>query len=525
MRCRTPKILLFALALMPLVSVAQERFALVIGNGEYVNVDPLPNPPNDVDLVSDALEQVGFQVTLLKNADRRTMDRAAKKFATQLDDAGRNTVGVFYFAGHGVTYEGENWLLPVGVDITQGADIEYETVSANKVLKLMEGARNATDILILDACRNSPFRGFSLSGTRAVSRGMSRMDAPTGSFIAYSTAPGSVAYDGDGKYSPFAEAFASEVATPGNSIGDMMIEVRKKVKQKTARLGPRPQTPWDSSSLTGRFAFNPGQSGSILPNPDPSPPSGQQGSQQSGAVADTRFWTSIENSTDPAEFEIYLKRFPDGQYADLARIRKERFSKQPDSEPVAKNQQPSAGGSAATINKAPQMAGASGSANVDGMAAQLCNQITAGDTEAFAECLEEYENFDDNGWVSGDTFSTEPDQDDGMPDFGSFPPSAMPALQADQSAIWYDDQLNQWQVSMAGASFSASAFIPGSGQLVLRGQTEGFAVSYGIFDSIGQQIGYGQGTIDDASHITVTSYLSNGALLGAGRFHVNHPPN
>lgn len=239
-------------------ALAEQRYALVVGNGAYENIDPLANPPNDVRLISETLEAVGFEVTLLVDANKRQMDDAAREFARALDDAGRNTVGLFYFAGHGVSYEGENWLIPVGADIKEGVDIEYATVSANKVLKLMEGARNATDILILDACRNSPFPGFSLSGTRAVTRGMSRMDAPAGSYIAYSTAPGAVAYDGSGDYSPFAAAFAAEVMTPRVSIGDMMIDVRNRVKESTKGLGSLPQTPWDASSLTGRFLFNPG---------------------------------------------------------------------------------------------------------------------------------------------------------------------------------------------------------------------------------------------------------------------------
>jgi uncharacterized caspase-like protein len=231
---------------------------LVVCVCAYENVDPLANPTNDVRLVSESLEAVGFNVTLLVDASKRQMDDAARQFARTLDDAGRNTVGVFYFAGHGVTYEGENWLIPLGADIQEGVDIEYAAVSANRILRLMENARNATDILILDACRNSPFRGFSLSGTRAVTRGLSRMDAPAGSFIAYSTAPGAVAYDGAGSYSPFAEAFAAEVMTPDVSIGDMMIDVRNRVQESTEGLGSSPQTPWDASSLTGRFYFNPG---------------------------------------------------------------------------------------------------------------------------------------------------------------------------------------------------------------------------------------------------------------------------
>ena len=498
MRCQNLCRLLTLLIMLPWSALAADRLALVIGNGKYVNIDPLPNPPNDVELVSKALQDVGFKVTLLVNADRRTMDRATKKFASELDDAGRNAVGVFYFAGHGVSYEGENWLLPVGAEITQGADIEYETMSANKVLKLMEGARNATDILILDACRNSPFRSFSLSGTRAVSSGMSRMDAPAGSFIAYSTAPGAVAYDGDGNYSPFAEAFASEVKTPGNSIGDMMIEVRKKVKTNTAKLGPRPQTPWDSSSLSGRFAFNPGPAGPASGSANISPaPVVVQPQNTTGESADARLWASVENSTDPAEFDIYLDRYPDGQYAALARIRKDRYTEQ------AKTQQ-------AAVTPPPQADRSSVNNNDNSEAANLCRQFAAGDADMFAECMQEY-------------------ADDGGNGFGAqqYPPAANmpPQGQGGQTALWYDNEYNTWQVSINGSEFTANAFVPGTGQVSLRGQSQGYAVNYGIFDANGQQIGYGQGSIDDASHISVSSYWSNGTFIGSTQFHVNHPPN
>jgi hypothetical protein len=303
------------LAVLP--AAAEERFALVIGNGAYQHIDPLANPPNDVRLVAEQLEAVGFHVTLLINASMQQMDRATVEFSRTLDDAGRNTVGLFYFAGHGVTYDGENWLIPVGANIESGIDIKYNTLSAGEVLGHMEAARNATDILILDACRNSPFRSFSLSGTRAVSRGMARMDAPAGSFIAYSTAPGAVAYDGSGDYSPFAEAFAHEIATPGISIGDTMIEVRKRVKENTKGLGPAPQTPWDASSLTGRFVFNPGE---VQYQPEPPPANVNLPS------ADERFWENVKESQNPAEFEAYLNRFPEGEFADIARLRRDSLT-------------------------------------------------------------------------------------------------------------------------------------------------------------------------------------------------------
>lgn len=260
-------VLLLSSLLGPGGAAAQERFALVIGNGAYEFVDPLRNPPNDVRLVSRALTGVGFKVTTLVDADLESMDNAVNEFAANLDAAGENTVGLFYFAGHGVQYQGENWLIPVGADVRQAAHLKYRTLSANFVLSMMEAARNATDMVILDACRNNPFRGFSLTGTRAVNHGMGQMDiAPYGSFLAFSTTPGKVAYDGAGDYSPFAEAFADEVATSSESIGDMMIDVRVRVKETTESLGHEPQIPWDRSSLLGKFWFNPHRSASAPPD-------------------------------------------------------------------------------------------------------------------------------------------------------------------------------------------------------------------------------------------------------------------
>ncbi len=326
-------IVLIVMTLTNSSALAEQRYALVIGNGAYENIDRLANPPKDVRLVSETLEAVGFEVTLLVDANKRQMDDAARKFARALDDAGRNTVGLFYFAGHGVSYEGENWLIPVGADIREGVDIVYATVSANKVLRLMEGARNATDILILDACRNSPFRGFSLSGTRAVTRGMSRMDAPAGSYIAYSTAPGAVAYDGPGDYSPFAAAFAAEIKTPGVSIGDMMIDVRNRVKESTKGLGSSPQTPWDASSLTGRFAFSPGPAAVQNGGSAQAVPQSQQldvaSLRQPLAGAEERYWLTVKDSQDSAEYESYLKKYPAGEFADIAKARRDRYTVDP----------------------------------------------------------------------------------------------------------------------------------------------------------------------------------------------------
>jgi uncharacterized caspase-like protein len=319
MRRRTITATLCVLLTCGTTATAAERFALVIGNGAYEHVEPLTNPPRDVELITESLESVGFTVTLIIDASRRQMDDAAKQFALDLDDAGRNAVGVFYYAGHAVSYEGKNWLLPVNANITQGPDIEYESISSGKVLGLMENARNATDIMVLDSCRSAPFRGFSLSGTRSLTRGLVTMQAPAGSFIAYSTGPGQVAYDGTGNYSPFATAFATEIRTPNLSVGDMMIEVTRRVKESTKDLGATKQVPWTHSSLDARFAFHPVAL-------EDRPTFTQTQPAADSTATETLVWQSIKDSTDPAEFEAYLAQYPDGNFAGIAAARVRRLS-------------------------------------------------------------------------------------------------------------------------------------------------------------------------------------------------------
>ena len=518
------------LSLFALQAGAADRYALVIGNGKYTSVDPLPNPPNDVRLVSEALKKVGFEVTLLVDADKRKMDRAARQFARELDEAGKNAVGVFYFAGHGVSYEGENWLLPVGVDIKEGVDIEYEAFSANKILKLMENARNATDILILDACRNSPFRGFSLSGTRAVSRGMSRMDAPQGSFIAYSTAPGAVAYDGDGNYSPFAEAFAAELDTPGNSIGDMMIEVRKRVRASTAKLGPRPQTPWDSSSLTGRFSFVPGKKTTATASAPASVTPARQNAASGPSTAesaDDRLWASIKDSTDAGEFDYYLRQYPNGRHAGLAKFRRDKLVEKADAEKArqeAERKQQEAALANTSTGSTPAVSNNSGGAATSEVT-QVCREFADGDSDMFRECFQEI----NSGNATIDDFRFD-DFDDSYNNAVAGPPTnpnrgLQQQPQGLAGGIWYDDQYNQWQVQVNGQQFAAAAFLAGVGQIGLTGQIQATGISFAIFDGYGNRIGYGQGAMRDPTHVTYTSYYSNGVFLGSGTFHINHPPN
>jgi formylglycine-generating enzyme required for sulfatase activity len=247
--------LLFALLLVLAAAMparAEPRLALVIGNSNYGGeLGKLPNPVNDAELMSATLRKLGFQVSKVTDADQRQMKRAIADFGTRLADAGPQAVGLFYYAGHGLQIDGENYLIPVRARIEKAADADLEAVTASSVLKQMQFANSAVNIVILDACRNNPLS----RGMRDASRGLARMDAPTGSIVAYSTAPGETAADGEGKDSPYTVALTQAMLKPGIAIEETFRDARVQVLQQTGKR----QVPWESSSLTGAFFFNPGE--------------------------------------------------------------------------------------------------------------------------------------------------------------------------------------------------------------------------------------------------------------------------
>ncbi|MEO0760490.1 MAG: caspase family protein, partial [Pseudomonadota bacterium] len=185
---------------------AGPRLALVIGNASYRNVTPLANPVNDARLMSRRLDEAGFAVTTVTEADRRAMVEAVERFGRAVRAAGPDTLALFYFAGHGVRSDGFNFLVPLGVDIRAEADIARETVAAEWVLERLQ-APGATSVMVLDACRDNPFD----RGQRAIpdiGDGLARMTARRGDIIAYATGPGDVALDGAGANSPYTTALA-----------------------------------------------------------------------------------------------------------------------------------------------------------------------------------------------------------------------------------------------------------------------------------------------------------------------------
>jgi len=223
------------------------RQALVIGNAAYTHTSPLRNPVNDAQAISKTLRQLGFSVTTLLDTDQRTMEANIAMFGRSLKKS--DGVGLFYYAGHGMQVEGENYLFPIDINPQTEADVRYDGVPVGKLLGQMGSAGNNMNLVILDACRNNPFaRSF-----RAASQGLAQVIAPTGSFISYATAPGQVAADGEGGNGLFTSKLLKHMIKPGLKLEEVFKQVRIDVQEESNNR----QVPWDSSSLTGDFYFVP----------------------------------------------------------------------------------------------------------------------------------------------------------------------------------------------------------------------------------------------------------------------------
>ena len=226
--------------------IRPRRVALLIGNSNY-KASPLRNPSNDAKDMGQVLEDLNFdRVILVLDANLQEMDSAVNEFYTEL---GRGSVGVFYYAGHGIQSQGENYLIPVDAEIALETDLRYKALPLGLVLNRIDDASNDVSIVILDACRNNPFS----RSWRSSASGLATVDAPKGVFIAYATAPGSVAGDGEGRNGTFTQALLKYIRTPGLTVEELFKDVRVEVQSVTRER----QIPWDSSSLTGDFSFSP----------------------------------------------------------------------------------------------------------------------------------------------------------------------------------------------------------------------------------------------------------------------------
>jgi len=279
--------------LLPQQASAEARLALVVGNGAYSTVTPLDNPVNDAELMAKALRDVGFEVTLVTDTSQTELVLAISRFGSRLRAAGEDATGLFYYAGHGVQSFGSNFLLPVDIELQNAADLSLVGVPAQAVLRQMFSARNRTNIVILDACRNNPFESIpDLSDN-----GLAEMKAPRGTFLAYSTAPGEIAVDGIGGNSPFTKALAARLPTPGQPIETLFRNVRVDVLKETDNL----QTPWDTSSLTVDFQFAEAAAPSVAD------------------IQVQQIWDLVKLSNDPLQVVLFLRAHPDSAYSREAR--------------------------------------------------------------------------------------------------------------------------------------------------------------------------------------------------------------
>jgi uncharacterized caspase-like protein len=302
----------FAAADLPAVNTAP-RYALIIGNGKYGEV-PLKNAPNDARAMSDHLKKMGFDVTLRIDASRKDMIDTIKEFGARLGK--QKAVGLFYFAGHGAQLAWRNYLIPVDAQIKSVTDIDAQGVDMDTLLDSMTRAKNPMNLIILDACRDNPFGG----DVAVQQKGLSQVDAPPGTFLAYATAPGNTAADGLGSNGLYTENVLKEIGLPAAKVEDIFKRVRLNVRLQSKGR----QIPWESTSLEQDFYFQPPKDVKNL-----SLTESEQQFQEEFAL-----WESIQASKETAPLEDYLRRYPSGKFSELAQFRLDRLLAQKGEKPV-----------------------------------------------------------------------------------------------------------------------------------------------------------------------------------------------
>ena len=268
-------------------ATAEQRVALVIGNSEYQQFDPLENPRNDALDISVALRGLGFDVTLEIDVTTDRMDAVLDRFGAAAETA---DVVLFFYAGHGFQAAGRNYLVPADAAIRSAEDVTTQTTGLDRVLAAMERSRGVK-LVLLDACRDNPF-GATLEDA-GVGSGLARVGTAANFLFAYATQPDNVAYDGTGRNSFFTEAVLHHIYTPGQDIQQMMIGVRRDVLAATGGK----QIPWENSSLTRAFQF------------DDSPPSISE---------ESMLYQLAVNAGDPQLLTLYVDRYPEGSHIEEA---------------------------------------------------------------------------------------------------------------------------------------------------------------------------------------------------------------
>jgi Caspase domain len=271
---------LLAVAAGSVAARAEKRVALVIGNASYQHTGSLPNPANDADDMASALKKVGFEVVAIKNVDKRSLEKAMADFGRLAQDA---DAALVYYAGHGIQYQGLNYLMPVDARLEDEYSVNYELTRIDDVLFALSKARGVK-ILILDACRNNPLaERLSSRGKRdfVQTRGLARIEAPRGMVVAFATQSDQIAADGTGRNSPFTGALLKEIEAPGIEIATVFRRVAIDVNQAT---GGR-QLPELSISMAGEFYLN-------------------------SRATDIQAWVKLRGSSDRQQLSDFVTQYP-----------------------------------------------------------------------------------------------------------------------------------------------------------------------------------------------------------------------
>lgn len=294
---------------------AETRVALVIGNGDYA-IARLANPKGDAELMARTLKSVGFDVIKHTDANMQTMRQAFTEFARRLRQP--DAVGVFYYAGHGVQVSGQNYLIPIGADITAEGEVALQAINLSELLASMRSAASRINIAILDACRNNPYE----SQVRSIARGLAPVSAPAGTLISYATAPGEVALDGADGHSPFTTALARAIPTPGLAIEEVFKHTREAVLATTQNR----QTPWEHSSLVGNFIF---KAKSAEQEPSQRPLAASHAAADERRLTEIAAWDQVKATNDPKLLRRHIESYPGGAYEELAHYKIVQLERQP----------------------------------------------------------------------------------------------------------------------------------------------------------------------------------------------------
>lgn len=289
----------------PARAAGPSRCALVVGNAAYPS-SPLRNAVHDARSMAKELARLGFEVIELHDATKARMEHGLAELGARL--AGRQGVGLFFYAGHGIQLDWRNYLLAVDAAPHSADEVPAHSLDVQQTVDALRAAGTRINVIVLDACRDNPF------GAGAGTRGLAPMDAPPGTYFAYATAPGNVADDGGEQGNGlFTHYLLKEIGQVGAPIEAVFKRVRMHVRQASRGR----QIPWDSSSLVDDFVF---ATGERLPAP-------QRSDFEVAYAVERAEWDRIAASTKPEDLYTFLRRHPTGLFAEIAQARLERLER------------------------------------------------------------------------------------------------------------------------------------------------------------------------------------------------------